>query len=158
LRRRRTVTSTSAGLAAAVAVLGVTVGAALTTSRAPGPPVAPTATDQNPMAASTSTTDEKLYAIARDELTDPFETWMFPANPGTYRFMLYCSGAGGGRVILTGGSQSASAPVTCSDPPTGSSVELTIGTREKLVLRVDWDPGTVLLDTPEGWAVKLLGD
>jgi hypothetical protein len=61
-------------------------------------------------------------------------------------------------VILTGGSQSASAPVTCSDPPTGSSVELTIGTREKLVLRVDWDPGTVLLDTPEGWAVKLLGD
>ncbi len=143
LRRRRTVTSTAAGLAVAgVAVLGVATGAALTTGRTPAPLVPPAATDQNPVAAaSTSTTDEKLYAVARDELTDPFETWMFPANPGTYRFMLYCSGTGGGRVILTAGSQSASAPVTCSDPPAASSVELTIATREKLVLRVDWDPG-----------------
>ena len=131
LRRRRTVTSTAAGLAVAgVAVLGVATGAALTTGRTPAPLVPPAATDQNPVAAaSTSTTDEKLYAVARDELTDPFETWMFPANPGTYRFMLYCSGTGGGRVILTAGSQSAGAPVTCSDPLAASSVELTIATR-----------------------------
>ncbi len=159
LRRRRTVTSMAAGLAVAgIAVLGVAAGGALKTGRAPVPPIATAANDQQPVAASTSTTGEKLYAVARDELTDPFETWMMPAEPGTYRFTLFCSGTGGGRVTLTAGSRSATAPVTCSDPPTGSSVELTVATREKLVLRVDWDPGTKLRDTPEGWAVKLLGN
>ncbi len=153
------VTSMAAGLAVAgIAVLGVAAGGALKTGRAPVASIATAANDQQPVAASTSTTGEKLYAVARDELTDPFETWMIPAEPGTYRFTLFCSGTGGGWVALTAGSRSATAPVTCSDPPTGSSVELTVATREKLALRVDWDPGTKLRDTPEGWAVKLLGN
>jgi hypothetical protein len=86
------------------------------------------------------------------------EMMLKPAAAGSYRFNVRCSGSGSGLVTLTTGQQTATARVACDTPPAWSPVQLDVTRKAtRLTLRVEWDPGTALRDTAQGWAVQVVG-
>ncbi len=159
--RRRRVAVASSGLA----VLALAGGIALAQ---PKPPPAPQAQPQlavPPAAALVPLAEVTAGALAPfGEGTPPppervrmvFKDKGFT---GPVRFSILCSGTGTGRATLATEKDRTTATVTCGTPPVATPIALDPGPGATFVdMWIDWDPGAKLIETPEGWALQVLGE
>jgi hypothetical protein len=143
-RRRRRVAVVSSGLA----VLAVAAGVALAQPRTGPPVITPLVVDA---------AEPTLLSVAEDGAPPDAVRMELKDNPGTVRLKVVCSGSGSGRVTLRTEQTTTTATVTCGTPPVETPIELAEQSEPEWVdLSIEWDPGTRLTDTPDGWSVQVL--
>jgi len=151
---RRAVRRRRAGAASGVAGLAIVTAAVAAVAVQPAD--RPDRSAGRPPAIATATASVAMPAYAA-AAAQPHLITEQPAIPGPHAFVITCSGTGAGRATLTAGALTATATVTCGQPPVRSRIEIIVPAGvETVTLRIDLD-SAVLSNTAEGWAVTVEG-
>ncbi len=154
-RRRRRLAAASS----AVFVVAVAGGVAFAQPK-PGPPVTTPLVIETTEAGSAAPPPDTRVHPSLPETTalhDVTRMRVKAGNAGPLRFTFVCSGSGSGRATVKSETASVTVTVTCGTPPVSTPIELDAPPDPAWVdFAIDWDAGTRLTVTPDGWALQVL--